>query len=642
MRSRIVRSAAGLLGLAAFTGLAGCRDLDVPPPGPGAPPVVRFVNPDVAASGARVSQTLPVTLEAQDANGIRSVTLVCGATPLFSWTSAPYVATVDLRPCTAAAGADAGTVAVTLVARAVDATGMEGSASAEVQVDASAPAVELVLPERVAPGRAFTVLVKSDRPIAGPLVSVEGVGVQAVPVDANTFSATVPAAPGLGVDTWDADAGAPPLALLEQVERPLDVAVEARGLNGNPAPRVVARTFVSRIAWERSIPGVALGRANGDGTVIPQLPVATKEGLVLPVVSAGGRSGTEWVPVLMRAAAGEVRTVPPEQLDGGYLGAGVDLLGRTLLANGNGDAHYYDLVQGTTAPSKPLSASAVRVPAAVGDELCFSQLGATCGLLELHCLRPGGSERIAQLSTPGLAQLRNPSAMVVSGGRVLVMGMAQGSSICCSGSACSSEAQDMFVDADGSKGMVTLFPSPGGQSVPAVSRALPLGGGAFALGSETPGFLKPGGVYRFGSDRAVSQPWPALASFPDFNALVSGQLGSEQLLTLEAQGATQTALARHAPGLQPATSLLPASFEQETPAPLEADNSAVPTAQGVAVLLRVTNDVGALASVDARGNPRWIYRYDRSFGGDLAVATPDSGLVYLVDLRRQRVVALYP
>ena len=108
MRSRRgLGCAAGLLLLGA--GVAGCRDLDVPPQGPGVAPQVRFVSPDVTGvSGSRVAQTLPVTLDAQDANGIRSLTLSCGATPLFNWTAAPFIATVDLRPCTGAVDADAG------------------------------------------------------------------------------------------------------------------------------------------------------------------------------------------------------------------------------------------------------------------------------------------------------------------------------------------------------------------------------------------------------------------------------------------------------------------------------------------------------------------------------------------------------
>ena len=68
-----------------------------------------------------------------------------------------------------------------------------------------------------------------------------------------------------------------------------------------------------------------------------------------------------------------------------YSGAGIDLAGRTLLANRNGAARYYDLAQGTATPALPLGGTGGVVPAAVGAELCFPTLAPTCGLLELRC-----------------------------------------------------------------------------------------------------------------------------------------------------------------------------------------------------------------------------------------------------------------
>ncbi|HET9451106.1 MAG TPA: hypothetical protein VFO83_09505, partial [Aggregicoccus sp.] len=479
MRSRRgLGCAAGLLLLGGALG--GCRDLDVPPPGPGVAPQVRFVSPDVSsASGSRVAQTLPVTLEALDANGIRSLTLSCGATPLFSWTAAPFIATVDLRPCTGAPDGGTGLVAVTLVARAVDATGMEGSATVEVQVDASAPSVSLVLPERVAPGLPFSVLVKSDRPLAGvPLVSVEGVAVEARALDASTFSATVAKAPGLGVDTWTGT-GPPPLSVLEEVERALDVAVEARGLNGNPAPRVVTRTFVSRIAWERSIPGVALGRGV-DGVPLPQLPVATAAGLVLPVVGPPSQRLSSWLPVQLRAAGGEARTLPPEVTAGGYGGLGIDALGRVLLAGPAGAGRYYDFDSGAIelpAASGPYDSGAT--PVAVGDELCLTRLTAdACTGLELRCVRPDGQVRPSVLRAQ--THMAAPQAMVASGSQVLVLG-AVGPTCCNPTGACTPEPQEQVFSPGGAGSFVSPFPGMGGLPFIPLLRALPLEGGGFAL-----------------------------------------------------------------------------------------------------------------------------------------------------------------
>jgi hypothetical protein len=277
----------------------------------------------------------------------------------------------------------------------------------------------------------------------------------------------------------------------------------------------------------------------------------------------------------------------------------------------------------------------------MGEELCFPELTPTCGVLELRCQRPGGIERVSQV-TFAQAAPRIPETLVVSGGRVLAMGATSG---CCFGTSCASEPENVYFDADGTSGFVNLFSDKPGSTFPSLRRALPLGGGAFALGAEDFSGARSTGFYHFGADRSVSQPWPMLRDFAQFGELISGRLPAQQLLSLAPQGATQTALARHAAGAAPAVALLPASFTQESPTDGYADSSGVPTSQGVAVLLRVTEDVGALASLDDAGRPRWIYRYDRKSSipdGDLVAGTPESGLVYLVDLRRQRVVALYP
>jgi len=236
-------------------------------------------------------------------------------------------------------------------------------------------------------------------------------------------------------------------------------------------------------------------------------------------------------------------------------------------------------------------------------------------------------------------QMVVPQAMVASGTQVLVLG-AVGPS-CCNFTSCTAEPLDMTFTPGGAGGFVDLFPGAGGLPILPLKRGLPVEGGGFALLADAPD-LSSRGVYHYGADRSVSQPWPALksAALSD-DALLSARLPGRQVLALAA-GATESTVARHAWGAAPVSTQLPASFEPEPSVLPQLDTSAAPTAEGLAVLLRVTDSVGALASLDASGQPRWLYRYDRTGSPALLAGSAQSSLVYLVDLHRQRVVALYP
>lgn len=274
-----------VLALAGLT-LLSCRDLTVQSAGatknPG--PTARVLLP---ANGAVVPLAPFVRVEAEDANGVQSVTLSCPAGVLRTWTAAPYEGQVDLSPCLPFESPDGGALLpVVLSALAVDSLGNRGEvASAALDVDRRQPVLRVDLPARVQPLGALHFSLSSDTPLAAPpTVTIDGQTAAAKATDSSSqyFDVLFAPAPGLGVDGVP-DGGELSLDELEKIERQLPVEVSATSQMGN-STRLVLSTLLSRIAWERGVPGglaVDPGDSFSPGTM-PLSPQAGPEGLVVP------------------------------------------------------------------------------------------------------------------------------------------------------------------------------------------------------------------------------------------------------------------------------------------------------------------------------------------------------------------------
>jgi hypothetical protein len=369
MRIQLRRRAApspspGLAGrLLPLTGLVlaltGCLDLQLPTaPDGGVPPTLKVLAPQ---SNDTITLTSLVSVASDSVGGSPTVTLNCrspdgGAqsqVQVYVWPGPPYQALVDFTRCEklAGAGADAGAAPMQLHVESFNPSGgAKAQADVPVFLDATAASLFVSYPPSVQPLSPFAVtVIPLDRPLAAyPEVALEGtpadsVTVVPLPDGGPSYVALFRSTPGLGTDQYlgpmpDPSTGQPPIPIevLTETSRTAQLAIDAKALNGNPThlDRVVE---LSRVAWDRSIPGRPLVSVNS-ATVAD--PAAVREGLVLPLATddLNPTATSRWIPGLMGAEDGTYTafdpTTLPGGLDGGFLAAGINGLGQTLFSSG--------------------------------------------------------------------------------------------------------------------------------------------------------------------------------------------------------------------------------------------------------------------------------------------------------------------
>jgi hypothetical protein len=621
--------------------LAGCLDLSLPAtqlqdPGP----IVSF---DTPADGGLIPLTSLVQLEVTSFHGIQDVTLRCNDLTVQQWRGQPpFYATIDFTPCSAAGvlqGTDGGaSVPAKLQAQGVDSLGVQGPvAEVDVQLDVSSPAISISAPSRVSPGGALTAVITSDRPLAAyPVVEVQGSPATVVGNPGGlTFTATYDPLPQIGVDAYDA--GAPdadiPIDVLEDVERPLLLTVDARGLNGN-ATHVTFQMLLSRIVWQKPVPGIITSDA-GFFAPCSDLPIAAAapSGLQLPLFARAdpldGFAGI-CVPGFMSAADGTFTPVADALGDAGSRLIAFDGTGRALWSDGKTASVYEPGSQSLDqSAAVPFDLYGRRLLPLGPGTLCQAQQGTVSPpcFTNLNCLTPSGAVVGSPVATFPFA----PALELTSGDIYFAWSRAGVSCAVGTNCACS---DDLFV---GRLGAMATVPNPFNGVPP--SHVFPVDGGfivdffsvaglqqiqsvnaAGVFGTNTWDIASSGGARRL------------VAAYPD-GTLVSAQLLSgtgESIFEGWAPNVSGPVLSSRIPGF-----LFPGF----------GNGGYVATQKGLALL--VSTDFpptsAGVVFLDLNLRPRWLYRYPQ-IPSDLTrmqlVADPTAQRLYLVDVAANAAVAL--
>ncbi|HXX30379.1 MAG TPA: hypothetical protein VEJ89_06635 [Myxococcaceae bacterium] len=339
--------------------LSGCLDLGLPnAPDGGVPPTLDVLVPQ---QGATLILNSGVSLTSVSVAGTPTVTLNCrspdgGAATqvqIFTWAGPPYQAVVDFTRCEKLTGdnPDGGPGPLQLHFESfVSAGGPTAQADVPVFLDSSAASLLVNYPPSVQPLSPFEVeVIPLDQALAAyPEVALDG-----TPADSVTFRtladggpsylAVFLSTPGLGIDQYpgpfpDPVTGQPPLPIevLTETSRTAQLSIDAKAENGNPTH--LDRTVdLSRVVWDRSIPGRPLTSVNSASVADP-IPVV--RGLVVPLATddLNPTATSRWIPGLMGADDGVYTafdpSILPGGLDGGFLASGINALGQTLFAAG--------------------------------------------------------------------------------------------------------------------------------------------------------------------------------------------------------------------------------------------------------------------------------------------------------------------
>ncbi len=614
------------LPLLALALVASCRNLDVPPPEAtaGKGPNVQVLSPQ---DGQRMSLVYPVRLQVEDLDGVQHVLLLCGGLTLWTWVAPPFEASVDFSSCRQLAPPDAETFSAPLTVTATDSQGNVTTRTLSVTLDLTAPVLTVLMPRRVLPNATVHVTVHSDRPLQGP-PTVRLAGTPMALTQAGTLEfAAAASAPGLGTDLLEPEpTGCPyPIDALEDIERSMTVSVEGRSLAGNTTALDLP-LVVSRVAWERALPGVVF---TDTGTADPTRtlqPTATDGGLQVPMEI----EGTRWIPAFLSADDGRYVPTDPALVSGSFRGRAFDSVGRALLDDGNALLSVEPAaLTGTVVPVP------ARFPAAaltrVGDALCVQTSG-TCGADQLRCAR-GAAYVTSNAVTSGAGTGLGAAARLLVRSGDTVMGLDfSASTACCAG--CGGRA--LF------GGLTTLSNRPLlPSSTIAILRILPTGHGAFVVHSragaaapvEDLGLVDAAGTYR-----------SAAYSAPVTDTLLLATKNNS-LITMRALPST-TPFFSWKPGVAAAerSSCIPGVFLTQpggTP-PLEVPLHAIEGPNGEVTALLTNENYGrVVVHFDAQLKPKWIYRYPRLVvTGTGFLAAYGDGPLYFVDPFNGVVVAL--
>lgn len=636
----------------AFLSLGACRNLGLPDAESRAVgPTVQFAN---LSPGQRVPRAFPIQLVAEDSNGVRSVTLSCSAGLVRRWDSPPFEGQVDLSRCLSGAQADGGPEeeSVTLVAEGIDALGDRGPPDElTVTVDVTQAVLAATVPERVLPRSRLQFEVTSDRPLrAPPSVQLEGwqAQVQEQPGGAMTrFDVVFPETPGLGADVVRADAGEVPQSLLEQVSRTLGLSIEGMAESGNPT-RLELSILLSRIVWERSVPGGLIGPSR------ELRPAGTRQGVTLPV-PVGGDARWPWLPSYLRASDGVLTPIASGLLEGSVspVPRAISSEGLVLL-QADAEASWVQFGGQTSTPIAP----GLRAPdagtsfeklypaeSAVCEELVDPYAGCALVNYEVNCAHPdGGTVRGAV--RPATDELIEPSNVVVRSGDVYIgASVAQGGFLCCPDVTGACKPRGLLV---GTPSALSFWHPPSFDGA-YLLRLLPVGDGSFVMATDDGQLhiqhLDPVKKVRLGSylELAPGKPPPsgsqAVMALPDATILV----------VRPSDPPTHTLIERWKPGaVAPlASARLTGSlryFIDPNAAPELPLNAGFDPGTGEIAMLLESGVDGAeshyVALLGPDLGPRLLFRYPRRTSA-LTLAWNDGGeLIYLVDVENEYVTAL--
>jgi hypothetical protein len=680
-----MRSVGAVLVAALVGGSWGCRDLELPAQGGGGadgglvlPGATRLslLAPDLSQVLAPAAE---VRLSVQDDNGLRSVTLACGDALLATWVAdgaqpRELERRVDLAPCRPAdLPSTGGEAQVAFVLQTVDATGVQqghGPFAARILFPArgqesAAPVLSLELPPRVAPLSPVTLRVRSDVPLpSAPSVSVDGrpAAVRAEPpANGGAPLAWVAELPeGAALEGAPAtDGGTPPD--LFTTERQVQVRALAVGASG-ASTQVSAPLTVSRVRWERVLPFAAFRPARFIPAATPlrlldTRPVATPEGLVVPVARTDLEGFNDWLPVLVEAGTGGVVQLPAGPVSSGADARGLDGRGRVLLQYREGPVAGQLLSvsratggDGVTVPQLPSSMDFLPV----GERLCQQQVveatrgdgGFACptesSQLVLECLEADGT--LSRTEAPaGLVGAEGPPQYHAASGDG-ALGLRLFTSFDEGGGACCPTCGRMGMRlAGGVLQTVSGLPDPA-SSFERIDRIVPDGAGGYVVSvvdSDAQGIvqalvLRPDAT-SFARVNAAEGPVPP-------EALLGAAPGGRVVWLERAPQATRVVWA--GPGEAKTGHALPGSF---MPFPFDdrgsGDDTHLSTFQadgsGLALLTRSVSDpYVTLVRFGPGLVPLWAYVYPRPSDDVRVLAAPDGRSAYLVDMTNSVVASL--
>lgn len=632
--------------------LAGCRDLSYSSAdGGGSGPSIAFVSPQPNDT-LRLNQA--VELDVEDANGIRRVTLLCETVPVASWTSAPFTGTVDFSPCRGL-GTISGTTTreMQLVVTAEDKLGSTSEAREPILLETSTADVQVSLPQRVAPGAELLIRVTSSQPLESvPLIRV---GTQlAEPVSQSTdlrdFIERIAQMPSLGIDTYDGGSELVPIEVLDDIEQPISVTVDARLTAANPA-HLETVVWLSRVLWERPIPGVY---NPGDTWEQSSRPAASARGLQLPLlVSPDGG----WLPGFFAAGDGSHSSFRASALDGGYNVRALDAQGRVLLTRSGRSVEHVFLEADTYAPLRAdagtFDLNALTFPMhRVGDFLCQERIfgPSTCpaptATHGLNCASATGELRTQDYSSSSdLSANQQPGVIVPAGDSYLAVNYAQ---LCGGGyttfTGNPAGTMSVRVPINSPFGAYKVLPLMNGNY--AITHGLPNASGApypvtllLPATGAPQSYFPPEALAVFG----LSGPFVGLPP----STVVMGRT-DQSVVTLRLE-APYTVLEAWQPGAATpeARVRLPGMYELYSRSPVTTYPTHTALSQTTgrsALILRRPASAGAsgflVVVFDDKFRPAWIYRPTRLTAGLELVADAKSSHLYVIDLSNQTVTAL--
>ncbi|MBX5482409.1 MAG: hypothetical protein IRZ16_11325 [Myxococcaceae bacterium] len=611
MRNRALVVAATFAVVSSFT---GCRDLTYrEPEAENTPPVVAFTSPH---DGDVLPLWWHVALSAEDADGLAAATLSCNGTVLFQWVRPPYEAELELSRClppNAAAAAD-----VTLDAVVADGLGMVSApVSVTVQVDPSLPKVVAQVPSRVAPGATVSFPMAAESPLGAlPVVMVDG----------NPASVTGDAALQNFTVSFTAPAIAPPGGSSVEdfylTEHQASVEIVAAAPNGNEV-RLTRPLVVSRVLWERPIPGYLVSEA---GRTDEQnfVPRSTPDGLWLALAPEGE---TGWTPAFLRADG----TFVTPTLPSGATARGFSHDGRVLVDDPTGSQTLAVSPDGVTEAGAHLPDGALM---RFSDKTCV-QTWVSSGSCPLNsagtftCIPSSATPPPAFIFdrwTGGVAQ-----HVVQSGETFLAFDFVDPLGFCVPDTF-------SFVTAGASTTDVGEW-GVTGPSGAQVTRAIPFGtSGAFFVQEEGTGVRVEGGQ--------PTATYPSLGKVPP-GQILAGRDNGEVIVVTAANGHTNfsavTPTNQTIPVQIPGTFPLAPWPELSGQADWTTPSNVVALPDGGFVYLAHPHPYGlAVVAIDANLQLEWVYPYPRpSYSGMLVHDVPESPL-YLVDFTNSYVVALAP
>ncbi len=602
----------------ALGALGACRPLagDASALERGGGPVLRIDSP-------RADDILPlrwrVSLTAEDVDRVASVAILCGREdesdrrPLHAWTTAPYEADVDLSLCLGSS--EVTQARVHLLATAADGEGNSSTAEVSFTLDRNLPQLTALLPARVRPNAPVEVRLFSESALAAPpLVQVDGAAVPVTPGAGGEWVATF-LPPPIGAAAWSGS-GAPPLSVLEAVERPVQVTITARTDVGNELT-FTREVVTSVVAWERDLPAQLIVPDADD-----RQPVGTATGLSVALAMEDEDPTGPWIPARIDAATGELSLPPlsPTDTGRGFAHDGRPILNR---AEGSGPPHH-ELVDwtGVTLQKGDLGTGPLaRLP----ERTCVQDVAAgscTSPGFQYRCLGGADSQELGQLVTNAYtAQLAT-----VSGGAVVSLDFAA----CTAG-----RVNDLALYWDGQSISAPALADVN-PNVPELSRVLPVGNtGRFAVahldseGQRVTRFLD-GSGFR-----------PGVMHTGDRTLLFARPSGSVVTAT-SANGQTRLEVFDASSEDPVGSAVLPGTFLQKASEGLETTqvNAAVFGDDRV-LFAGWTHHFGrAVVALGPDLAPAYVYRYPRGTSS-LTVAYGEGGYVYLVDATNHRVTALY-